>query len=573
MRSPSSAALRWTVVLVTTFFIVGLFWLPYHVPVAPSVSDSYLFGYNNHVAELVIAIGAVLLGWLGPKLPLLQSSTARPLGRPTLYKAMAVTLAIGGGLFLLTRKLDGFEESIYLIDRFKLVLEGRVPYRDFEYAYGAAFLYGPAWMSRWFHLPVGDAYGIFWLLVSLAGTWMLYKTIEWIDEPGVNKRGLFLFWWMLTLPDLLCTGVNYSLFRYVLPCFFALLAYRKMRSGGQPHTQAFALLLPVLLFLLEMLVSPELALAFAVGLTCYVAWFGHLKTGKNWLRYTLMLCGFGALCWGAEKTGILGTVHAFSSGGMNFPLMPAAHVLLVLFCIGLAACYAGERLRKGEPTSLGILIAISALSLAAGLGRCDAGHALMNPMGVTLAASVIACGIPRLWRYFQPAMLVVFLLLPLPINLLITATFLRRAAQPTAQVLGPIDVPGAFGMPPETVFEAPFGFAPLGSGIYHSTALDEGYYLEDINMVTTAGIARKISELSSHRERPLLLLPSKENSCSVPTQIRLTSLHILFLYPYEARAVHPVSLMEPLCSYIRQNYHLQGPGLNSHFGYSLWAPN
>jgi hypothetical protein len=565
--------LRWTAVLAAMLFFAGLFWLPYHVPVAPNVSDSYLFGYNNHVAELVIAIAAVLLGWHGPKLPPLQSSTPRPLSRSTLHKAMAVTLALGGVLFLLTRKLDGFEESVYLIDRIKLVLEGRVPYRDFEYAYGAAFLYGPAWMSRWFHLPVGDAYGIFWLLVSLAGTWMLYKTIEWIDHAGVNKRSLFLFWWTVSLPAMLNTGLNYSLLRFILPCFFALLVYRKMRPAVQPNSQAFALLLPVPLFLVELLVSPELALAFAVGVACYLAWFGHLKTGKNWLWFALMLGGFGALTWCAEKTGILGTMHAFSSGGMNFPLMPAAHVLLVLFCIGLAACYAGERLRKGESTSLCILIAVSALSLAAAFGRCDAGHALMNPLGVTLAASVIACGIPRLWRYFQPAMLVVFLLLPLPINLLITATLLRKAAQPTAQVHGSIDVAGTFGTPPETIFEVPFGFAPAGFGTYHSTALNEGYYLKDINMVTADSVARKVSELSLHPERPLLLMPDMENSCTIPTQSRLTTLHILFLYPYEARAVHPVSLTEPLCAYVRQNYHLQERGLNDHFGYSLWAPN
>lgn len=144
-------------------FLLALSWLPYKVPVARVYSESYVVGYNNRAGALIIALGAVLLAMFGPAL-LLQFSPGKPLASSTLKKALAVSAALSGALYLLTRKLDGVIESIYLIDRIKLLVEGKVPYKDFEYAYGALFLYGPAWISRELHIPVGDAYGTVWIL-------------------------------------------------------------------------------------------------------------------------------------------------------------------------------------------------------------------------------------------------------------------------------------------------------------------------------------------------------------------------------------------------------------------------
>jgi hypothetical protein len=612
MHPSSPAARRWILIGAAALFLAALCWLPYRVPATPTVSESYAFGYNNRVGQWIVAAGALLLALWGPRLPTPQSTAARPLRRSTLYKALAVSLLLAVALFLFTRKLEGFGESIYLIDRVKLVLEGRIPYKQFEYAYGAIFLYGPAWMSRWLHLSVGDAYGIFWLLVNAAGICLLYKTIEWIDSPAVDKRGLFILFWVLSLPMLQSAGVNYSLFRYLLPCFFALLVYRKLAPASQPRPQALALLLPVPLLGLLLCVSPELALTFAVGTAFYLAWFGHLRTGRNALFFAIMLAGFGVLIYLAEKAGILATLRAFSTGGLNFPLMPAPHLLLLFFCIGLAACYAAQRLGAGEPTPLLLLIAVSALSLTAALGRCDQGHALMNPIGLMLAASFIAAGMPRLWPWFRAAMLVIFLLLPLPLSLYSTGTLLAKAALPTffaseqhvkttaadrwilarmtralgaerarekfddiralAQMRGDIDVAEIFGMPPETIFEAPFGFTPTRFGTYHSPSIDEGYYFEATNLVTPEAIARKLSELSSHPGRPLLLLPSAEDYCTVHADSS-RGLQLLFVYPYRAHVVHPQNLLAPLCGYIHQNYHVQEPATPAHYGYALWAPN
>jgi hypothetical protein len=101
-------------------FLAAMSWLPYHVAVEPSQSLSYLFGYNNKVGELLVGLGIVLLLVFGPELHP-SSGSAHPLKSSTLVKALAGTFAVGGVLVLLTRKLEGINESIYFIDRIHLI--------------------------------------------------------------------------------------------------------------------------------------------------------------------------------------------------------------------------------------------------------------------------------------------------------------------------------------------------------------------------------------------------------------------------------------------------------------------
>ncbi|MGI4826680.1 MAG: hypothetical protein ACRYFU_00560 [Janthinobacterium lividum] len=596
--------------LGSILFLLAISWLPYRMPVPRAYSDSYVFGYNNRIAAILTAAAAVLLAFFGPRLQL-HLSPGKSLTSSTLKKALAGSSVIGGGLYLLTRRLDGVNESIYLIDRIKLLLAGRVPYKDFEYAYGASFLYVPAWISRGLHLPVGDAYGVFWIGLVLLGTFLLYKVIGWVDVPSGAQRSIFLLFWIFSILNLFSFGVTYSLFRYVLPCFFALVVYRGLAPVEQPQPQPGIFLLPPLMYALLLLVSPELGITFAIGMSAFLVRFGHLKQRVNLVAFAVNLAAICGISYIADRCGVFYTLKAFSTGGFNLPVTPAPHILLLFLLIALSACYAGQRLRSGRPDALLVLIAVSACSLAAALGRCDPLHVLLNPMGVILAGSFLLNGLPRLRRVLWPAMWVVFGLFFFVTLVTQSGMQLGKAAFPAlltltprqdiprvdawvlarmTKALGPeaartkfdaisaasfrgtYDVPAMFQLPPQTVVEAPFGFTPGRFGTYASPSIDEGYYFENENVLTPAAVARKISEMQAHPERPLILLPGRENACTVRVTMGRPQIGPPFYYPYRGRPVRDNDVTEPMCTFIRQNYHPARNGTAGTFGYLLWLP-
>jgi len=612
---PLDRSLRkeWALFALAAVTVVAICWVPYHVPMEPTVSDSYVFGYNNRAGEALLLVGAFLVALLkvdvsGRPVP------SKALSGSSLRKALAGTMALSAILFLLTRKLGGFQESIYFIDRVNEAVAGLRPYSGFEFPYGPAFIYGPVWLSRWFHLRVNDGYLLFWMLLALTGTYLLYKTILWIDEPPGKQRAIFLFLWAMSLGGLLSTGLNYCFFRYILPCWLGLLIYRRMNLAVEGKASAaLPLLLPVPFLALLLLVSPEMALGFGAGVVAYLAWFGRLRTGRNGLWFALMLAGMGAVLWLASRLGLFMAVDVFRRGGMNFPIMPALHLLLLFFCVGLVACYVGARVRSREPSALMMLIAVSTVTLASGLGRCDSGHALYNPLGIWIAAWFIAAGMPSLWRWLWPAQWLVFFLIPIGPAIFQTGSLLFKAALPRILASEPmeqtttvdrwvlkrmtgalgaqraavkfanikalahssdvIDVPALFGQKPGTVFEAPLGFAPNRFGTYHSPSIDEGYFFENFDIVLPSQVTRKVAEMASYPQRPLLLLPGWEDNFSDAGPSSTSGLSHLFLYPYNRPVVHSENLTRPIYDYIEQHYRLAESATPQHFGYELWMPN
>jgi hypothetical protein len=603
-----SRSLRWWSLPVgIVVFLVALSTIPYHFPVSPNFSESYLFGYNNRVGMAIVALGLVLLAVFGPRLELQQPKPGKPLSRSTLRKALAISFVVSTVFYLLTRELNGFNESIYLIDRVHMLLDGRVPYRQFEFAYGALFLYLPAWIAKALHLSASDGYGIFFVLATVLGTWLLFRVISAIDEPAGKQRTIFLLFWYISTAALPSIGTNCSMLRFILPSFFGLVLYRQMERTPGP----LILLLPIPMYAVLLAVSPEFGVAFALGIAAYLLLFGHLRIPANLIAFFVTLASMAALTWLAERLGVFTTLEVFRTGGLNFPIMPAPHMLLLYTFAGVAACYAGQRLRQRQPGALLMLIFVSAFSLAGALGRCDPFHTLMDPIGILIAASFLIASLPALRRVVLPVAIFVYAVFPLAVAVPYNGTNFVKAALPLylahedskqltafdhriiakmsrtmtpalaaekfaalkyfAQHKGAIDVPALFGQPVSTVFAVPFGFAPSHFGPYHSPAIDEGYYSETINIATAAGIDRVIRELESHPERPLLMLPGRERNCSGDAATAQTYLRQTFLYPYSARVMHPESIGEPLCVYIQQHYSRAQAATPERFDYELWV--
>jgi hypothetical protein len=602
-----SRSLRWWSLPVgIVAFLIALSTIPYHFAVSPNFSESYLFGYNNRVGMAIIAFGLVLLAIFGPQLNRQQPKPGKPLTRSTLYKALAISFGVSTLFYLFTRELDGFNESIYLIDRVQMLLDGRAPYKQFEFAYGALFLYIPAWIARVFHLSASDGYGIFFVLSAVLGTWLLYFVVDNIDEPPGKQRIIFLLFWYFATAALPTIGTNGSMLRFILPSFFGIVLYKRMHRTPGPGN----LLLPIPIYALLLAVSPEFGVAFAIGIATYMLLFGRLRIAANLVAFITMLVSMSALTSLAARFGVFTTLEVFRTGGLNFPMMPAPHMLLLYTFAGVAACYAGQRLRQRQPSALLVLIFISAFSLVGALGRCDPFHTLMDPIGILIAASFLISDLPSLRRFMLPVAIFVYAIFPLAVSVPYNGTNFVKAALPLylsheaseqttgfdrrliarmsrtmspelaaekfaalkhfAQHKGAIDVPALFGQPENTVFAVPFGFAPSHFGLYHSSALDEGYYSETINIATAAGIDRVIGELASHPERPLLMLPGRERNCSGDAATAQNYLRQTFLYPYSARIRHSESIGEPLCVYIQKHFFRIGAATPERFDYELW---
>ena len=558
---------------------------------------------------MLTACWAVLIALLAPQLRLRKPS-GKPFTRSTLWKALAISGFANLFLYLMTRRLDGVEESIYLIDRAKLLFEGRVPYREFEFAYGAAFLYGPVLVARLLHVSVGDGYGIFWVLLTLLGTVLLWQTVRWVQFAPGAQRAVFLLFWAFSLVNLLTFGISYTTFRYVLPCFLALALYRAI--GAVSAGKSWPVLLFAPFFGLILAVSPELAVSFAVGISGFLLAFGYLRRVRILLTYVVSLVLIAALVYGCNRLGMFSTMMAFSHGANNYPVMLGPHVLLMFLFTGLAARYAGQRIRERRPDALTVLIAASACGLMAALGQCDPLHSFFNPYGVMLASSVLVLSLPKLRRPVWVAVWFVFVGLRLyglfvergmeygkaALPAVLTLTPARYAPRVDAWLLArmsralgagaaqskfanvrallaerDIDVPAAFRMPEGTVFSAPFGFAPAGFGSYHTPAIAESYFFENENLITRERVQEKVAELRGHPERPLLLLPGREDSCVLRAGEPHFAIRPPFYYPYMGRPRRELDISEPICGFIRENYHLVRVPPEHTFGYQLWLPN
>ncbi len=612
----SSVSLRpaecWIIALAGVFTLALICWLPYHVPVVPTFSDSYLFGYSNRTALALAASFAVFAAVVAAKSGLLQEAAPTDQSMPSsiLRRALWIAGSLALPLHVIVRHTGGYVESPYFLDRIKLVLDGKVPYRDFEYVYGASFLYLPASLARALHLQVADAYGLVWLAVNLLGIWMLFHTVQSVQAPALAKRGIFYFLFAMSVLGILCTGVNYSTFRFVLPLFLALRLYRRLHAANDATAQASSILLVVPCFLVLLLVSPEMALSFAAGMTVYLAIFVNLRLRANLAAFAAMLLLLGMVARAASAYGVFLTLNAFRNGGFNFPVVPADTTLVLLAALALTAVYAGIaiRARQGSPTL--ILIAVSALTLASALGRCDAGHILLSPLGLWIAALSLAAARPLAGRLALWTCVLVFFLIPLaggwrgvlatPARAAMLTVFAAEGTHPHpdldrlligtatrlygpqkaslkieearrfAQIHDGLDLAALYGYPPGTIFKAPFQFSPEQFGPIHTPQVDTGYFYSIVNLVTVPEVQRKVAELAAHPERPVLLTEGAENSCDLSPEAERATIRKIFLYPYKAPAQNPDSILKPICTFIRDHYVLAQAATPDRLGYAVW---
>src|ERR1700722_8210753 len=142
-KSKRVALLGWSGFIVVA--LTGIFYLPQLVPVAPSISVSYFVGYSNRTGVLLLLFFLVLGGYFCRFIEFRphDASFNERVPQEKVWLWVGVFTAVWACVFFLARGLQGYSESGFLIDRVKMLAEGGTPYKDFEYPYGAIFLYGP----------------------------------------------------------------------------------------------------------------------------------------------------------------------------------------------------------------------------------------------------------------------------------------------------------------------------------------------------------------------------------------------------------------------------------------------
>ena len=381
----------------------AVFRLPFRFPPSgPLVSPSLVFGFNNAlaIAGVLALIGAVTgfrlwrrfrspdrsapLQWFSP-------TEVAPSERIRIG-VFALMLAAHAGLTALmwvstkassAWRID-FEAShflwrLQLMERF-----GARPYFDFQHEYGPALLYVPAMVHRLL-APAGIGLDASYYLSYFAGSavalWGIRVILDQANIPRPRKEIAFCLLAAAGLTPYM--GLNGNLIRYVPPYLGMLLADTAMRRG---HGAIRPFLVVSSLGIVNILISPEIGAAFAVGWGAYCAF-------SAWTDPPRAILGLAGLAAAAALGALIvpvqyaGTVFSFSAGAGNFPLVPAAHIVLYLTTVLVAvpALFAEALSHPGRPAALLFAMAtVSVLMIPGALTRADPPHVLFFGLGVSL---------------------------------------------------------------------------------------------------------------------------------------------------------------------------------------------
>jgi len=608
--------IRWFIAYILGGF-AAILYLPNLIPQRPSVSDSYLFAYNNRAGVvlllLLVTIGAV---WSrGMNLKLSTTGASEPVPSRLLIVSMVAVLFGCLAVYMLAGSYGGFGESSYEIDRAWLLSQGKTPYVDFEWPFGLALLYGPVFISRLLSIGIVQAYYLFWAINCLLGTLLLFVVINWIDYPTQYKKAIYLLCfcsWYLFIVNM---GTHYTLVRFVCPLFFILTIYKFLKNSGA-RSQVYAALLAVIFTAVLLLISPETAISFAFAcislfLICYQSWNRRFLATIAGLLFAL-----AAVFMAASKLHVLDTVKASGAGADSFPVSLAPYILLFFSALFTCACYLFKRFSESRvhDNTIG-LIAFSIPMLAAALGRCDPGHVILNGLGIFLASMFYISSHRSVWRWYTSAFVVFLIIIPslvgfwtyLPsisrcgFNILSRSSSTSLAGR-SLDYLGHVYI-AHFASPskrakweerlasvhdaamPEIVafsifypawhgtFLAPIGYKPNGIGSYLSNQVDYGHFEGFENANTADAIQEKLAEIKDHPEKALLLPDHLEIYCQLDLAAERHEVSLEASFPYFGRAVHTESLRQPICDYIFAHYRLMQAPTQQNDWYGLWVAN
>jgi hypothetical protein len=375
-------------------------------------------------------------------------------------------------------------------------------------------------------------------------------------------------------------GLNGVLIRYLCPIACLLLGHRILsRERSQPLTAqwcAFSVLTIFLLLAINILLSPEAAVAFAI------AWLGY-GVLMLWINPAILatsvvsLIAAAIVCWRTLPSAYYGSLLRFSEGANNLPLIPAAHLvfyILTLFLIVPPLLAAGLRAReKGHlpATALCAGLGILCVVMAPGaLGRCDPPHVLFYGMVASMLLMIRLANISRgafvayalgyagvFILFMQLVNLRVFFEVPLrsllsPRGLKTVVRHLRSASgtdQPSTLALSALNRYAKLALPLATL-----GDPKVENYVVCRGQLAPEYYVAIVGVYTSAALEHKLRDVAraEYLLVPKTLATSAEHN---PCQEYLQDMRKWFLYPVKlpCRAM-PLDPLATVRRFIAEHY-------------------
>ena len=559
--------------------LIAVFYFPYFVPQAPSTSDSWVFGYNNRAGILLLlAFVATGVYWTrGVGLNILAPAPAKPLSNKLLYAAIAATCCCFAIMYVLAGGLGGFEEATYQIDRVWLLEQGKQPYVDFEYAYGAGLLYGPMILQRIFRVDVAQGYYIFLLITLLAGTFIAFRLISTCNYPSNLKKSIFLLFFIPGLPSIISMGTNYTGLRFATPLYFVSLYHGMLIENGK-RLFVRSSLAAVFFTAVLILISPEMSLAFGFACPILYVLCAPPASNRTLLPSTgILLLLLGSVFWVAWRLQAFDTLASAADNANSFPIAICPHILFYIMSLFVCCRYLFVRFLNDEFSDRMIGFVLVAIPMAAGaLGRCDPGHVGAYGFGLILPSMLLFSNSPVWFRRYRNAYLAFLVIIPFLSGLVVSQPNLFRVLH-IWKPSGFANVPAAAISVDELFpswkgeFLAPFGFRPNGYGTTLSARIEYGRYEGTLNNNTAASIQETISEIEVHPEKAMLLPRGFDAFCSIDPNFERLDMSLLFAFPYFGRAVHTVSVRQPLCNFIVENYQVAQPPTAQTFYWGLWV--
>jgi hypothetical protein len=590
----SAPSIAFTLPIYMVVFAAAFFRLPYLFPVSPSVSVSYVYQYNNHVAVLIFLAGAIGLSLL------IRDRSFRPAPRDSRVSAISAFIAgalcVALGLFYnWLSSPNGLQgENIYFYGRLTQLAAGKTIYRGFEFAYGPLWLYLPFWTGKLLHLSLIHGYTLFWLLSWAVGIWILYRIVNAIEIRCPYRTAIFFIFVVDFAQALWPQGINYSPVRSLLTAGLAMLVYETYKRGHSIETVAAV---AVVCAAIATAVSPEHGIAFMLGTGLFFAVCIRQRPSRYWLSVVIMGVAFLTIVIISERTGVYALLHSFSTGGYNYPILPYPGVLCVMALYLVAACVGALAFRRRKTDSLlAYLLCICIFGLPACFGRADSGHMQIGAFSALIIAALAIGRFPRIallaaaafvyWpgtaqihsdlpiirenveqRVFNPAERSDVLYLPTAyvLHLLhrdahreaIEAKVIRHSSDSTTPPL-----PGGF------IVNAPLGFTRNG---YADTSgnVDYGYFSGLQDVIVPSQIDQVMRWLEAHPQRQLILPHDWEAKCCSFPEADQSG----FRFCYGIHWADPKRRMQvnlPLCDFISAHYSPNDPGSSD--AMQLWHP-
>jgi hypothetical protein len=561
---------RRSILMALVLLFAVVFFLPYIFPVTPVVSISFLVGYNNRAAFLLLAFGSILVGILVRERFPEAEPADRPLGLSSLFAALTIALACcASRLFPISQHLIGLEAA-YAINRVQMLASGYRPYIDFEFAYGPAHLYMPILLSHLTHSSVVRGYYLWWIIQWIAGTAMVWGAIRLIDLPLPRRRLIFWLIFAIQLPGIINEGTAYTPTRTIGPAFLIVLVASLWRRQDKPILIAgIAILCVVLAFA----ISPEQGAAVFAGLLVWFVLLATLSTNPFPPKATaIFTCGaviVGIFCW---HIGEFSTLKAFSAGGFAFPLLPSPTNIVILAAYVAAACIAVHSLlaRGFDSVVVPLFLAGFAL-LPAALGRSDVGHLLMASPAWLIGVAAIESR-PSLRKWWSP-LAALFVIAPILVISLFLCVVHRHQSLSGLSQRAPAtpNDPAIFahGAGPCPIIYRTLNVSPKPTETSMHDCLDTGRYYLMVNALTPEAKDVMLRDLERRPLHPLVLLDATLADQFKPKEVNVTILHLLEFSPWVPQPRNQPLASKDLIEFIERNYT---PASTPIGGFRIWYP-